>query len=264
MPEGPSLVILRELTQSFRGQRILDATGNSKIDKARLIGARILALRTWGKHFLIELNGFSVRIHLLMFGSYCIDARKDMPPRLSLAFARGRELNFYSCAVRYIEGSLDDEYDWHADVLSDAWDPAAARRTLRNMPNTLVCDALLDQNVFAGVGNIIKNEVLFRIRVHPLSKAGALPARKLHELVEQARQYSFEFLEWKKAYVLRKHWLVHTKRICPRCNILLKKAYLGTTERRSFYCERCQVRYGATKNATGKERPGTLTRVHAR
>jgi endonuclease-8 len=64
MPEGPSLVILRELTQSFAGQRIVAASGNSKIDQARLLGQRIVALRTWGKHFLIEFQGFSLRIHL--------------------------------------------------------------------------------------------------------------------------------------------------------------------------------------------------------
>jgi endonuclease-8 len=245
MPEGPSLVILREQTRSFARQRILAAEGDSRIDKVRLVGKRIVALRTWGKHFLIELPGFAIRIHFLMFGSYRINERKDRPPRLSLAFARGRELNFYSCAVRYIEGSLDEEYDWRADVLSDAWDPKLARRKLRAMPGTLVCDALLDQNVFAGVGNIIKNEVLFRIRVHPLSRVGQLSPRKLTQLIEQARQYSFDFLEWKKAFVLRKHWLAHTKRTCPRCDIPLKKAHLGTTDRRSFYCERCQVRYAA-------------------
>jgi len=257
MPEGPSLVILRELVQPFTGKRIRKAEGNSKLDLSRLEGQKIVALRTWGKHFLIELDGFSVRIHFLMFGSYCIDGRKDRPPRLSLQFApgrrgvqsTGREMNFYSCAVRYIEGKLDDEYDWQVDVMSEAWDPLEARRKLRSMPDTLVCDALLDQNVFAGVGNIIKNEVLFRIRVHPLSKVGALPPRKLSELVEQARVYAFEFLEWKKAFVLKKHWLAHNKRICRRCEIPFKKAYLGVTDRRSFYCERCQVRYrGAVKS----------------
>jgi endonuclease-8 len=101
MPEGPSLVILRDLTQSFTGQRILRTSGNSKVDQARLIGQRIVALRTWGKHFLIELSGFSVRIHFLMFGSYCINTRKEKPVRLSLALSRGRVLNLYSCAVRY-------------------------------------------------------------------------------------------------------------------------------------------------------------------
>jgi endonuclease-8 len=261
MPEGPSLVILRELVQPFAGLRIVNAQGNSKIDKTRLIGQKIVAFRTWGKHLLIEFQGFSIRIHLLMFGTYSINERKDKPPRLSLAFARGRELNFYTCAVRYIEGELGDEYDWSGDVLSDSWDAAAARRKLRSMSNTLACDALLDQNVFAGVGNIIKNEVLFRIRVHPLSAVGALPARKLSELVLQARQYSFEFLEWKKAYVLRQHWLVHTKRTCPRCNIPLTKAHLGITDRRSFFCERCQVRYEASSATRSKKKPPTVRRA---
>jgi endonuclease-8 len=94
------------------------------------------------------------------------------------------------------------------------------------------------------VGNIIKNEVLYRIRVHPLSTVGALPPRKLGELVKQAREYSFEFLVWKKAYVLRKHWLVHNRKCCPRHDIPLTRAYLGKTNRRSFFCERCQKRYG--------------------
>src|SRR6185295_8586639 len=168
--------------------------------------------------------------------------KESATPRLSLAFRRG-EFNVYACSVRFIEEPLDDVYDWSGDVMADAWDAAAARRKLRAMPETLVCDALLDQNVFAGVGNIIKNEVLFRIRVHPLSKVGALPARKLRQLVEEARRYSFQFLEWKKAFVLRKHWLAHTKKVCPRCQIPLTKAHLGTTNRRSFFCERCQVRY---------------------
>ena len=83
----------------------------------------------------------------------------------------------------------------------------------------LACDALLDQDIFAGVGNIIKNEVLFRIRLHPLSTVGAMPAPKLRALVEQARTYSFDFLEWKKQYVLKKHWLAHAKPTCPRCDI---------------------------------------------
>jgi len=226
------------------GKRIVAANGNTRIDKERLVGERIVALRSWGKHFLVEMRGFSLRIHFLMFGSYRIDDHKDVPPRLGLGFAKG-EFNVYSCSVRFIDEPLDDVYDWSADVMSDAWDAAAARRKLRAMPETLVCDALLDQNVFAGVGNIIKNEVLFRIRVHPLSRVGALPPRKLAQLVDEARRYSFDFLAWKRAFVLRKHWLAHTRRICPRCAIPLVKAHLGTTDRRSFFCERCQRRYGA-------------------
>jgi endonuclease-8 len=147
--------------------------------------------------------------------------------------------------------------------MSEHWDPQLALKRLRAQPDTLVCDALLDQDLFAGVGNIIKNEVLFRIHVHPLSTVGALPARKLRELVAEARNYSFDFLEWKKAFVLKKHWLAHTKRTCPRCHIPFVKAHLGRTHRRSFFCENCQVRYGgeapdqgAMRSPTGTSPPG--------
>jgi endonuclease VIII len=163
-------------------------------------------------------------------------------PRLSLGFDQG-EINFYACSVRFIEEPIDLVYDWWADVMSEHWDEKLALQRLRAQPETLVCDALLDQDLFAGVGNIIKNEVLFRIHVHPLSKVGALPAAKLRELVREARQYSFDFYAWKKQFVLKKHWLAHTKRTCPRCHIPLHKAHLGRTHRRSFFCENCQRLY---------------------
>ncbi len=242
MPEGPSIVILREAIAHFAGQIIRRAEGNAKIDMQRLPGQRISSIRSFGKQTLIELPDFAIRIHLLMFGIYRIDERKDAAPRLGLGFDHG-ELNFYSCSVRLLEGELDALYDWRGDVLSDQWDPALARAKLRKMPDTLVCDALLDQDVFAGVGNIIKNEVLYRIHLHPLSTVGALSPRKLGELVTQARAYAFEFLAWKKAFVLRRHWLVHNKSRCPRHAIPLARAYLGRTHRRSFYCEQCQKRY---------------------
>jgi len=245
MPEGPSIVILREQVQRFAGCRILRVDGNAKIDLNRLAGLRVVAFRSWGKHFLIELPDFSIRTHFLMFGSYTINERKPREARLSLGFAAG-ELNLYSCAIRSIEQPLDEVYDWSADVMSDAWDPAAARRKLRCMPDTLVCDALLDQNLFAGVGNIIKNEVLFRIRVHPLSTVGALPPAKLRALVKEARQYSFDFLEWKRAFVLRQHWLAHNKGVCARCGGKLTRAYLGATNRRSFFCAQDQKLYGSS------------------
>lgn len=263
MPEGPSIVILREQAERFAGCRIVRAHGNARIDTARLAGRPVAAFRSWGKHFLIDLRDFALRVHFLMFGSYAIDERKPREPRLSLGFQTG-ELNFYSCAIRVIEQDLDEVYDWSADVMSEAWNPRAACRKLRAMPDTLVCDALLDQQVFAGVGNIIKNEVLFRIRVHPLSTVGSLPPAKLRELVHEARRYSFDFLEWKKQFVLRQHWLAHNKGTCARCGRKLTRAYLGETDRRTFFCEHDQKLYatpGQARAATrGKSRGRTAVR----
>jgi endonuclease VIII len=252
MPEGPSIVILKEAAQAFAGQKITSVEGNTKLDMARMLGQRVTALRSWGKHFLIEFPDFALRVHFLLFGSYRINERKDSPARLRLGFECG-ELNFYTCSLKYIEGDLGETYDWTADVMSDQWNAAAARKKLRAMPSVPVCDALLDQDVFAGVGNIIKNEVLFRIRVHPLSQLGAMPGPKLTKLVEEARNYSFDFLQWKKAFVLRQHWLVHAQRSCPRGHGPLTKSYLGQTNRRSFFCDRCQKLYQSSPSTINEE-----------
>src|ERR1700760_521276 len=102
MPEGPSIVILRELAEKFDGRVVRNAEGNAKIDMSRLNGQKIISIRSFGKQFLIGFPKCSVRVHLLMFGSYRIDERADKPPRLRLTFAKG-ELNFYSCSVRLFD-----------------------------------------------------------------------------------------------------------------------------------------------------------------
>jgi endonuclease-8 len=178
----------------------------------------------------------------MLFGSYRVNERKEATPRLSLCFQKG-ELNFYACSVKLINESADNFFDWSSDVMNENWSPAKARNKLKRIPETLVCDALLSQDIFAGVGNIIKNEVLFRVRVHPKTKLGDLPSRKTTELIKEARQYCFDFLEWKKNYVLKKHWLVHTRKICPRDGSPIVKEYVGKTNRRTFYCNTCQVLY---------------------
>lgn len=249
MPEGPSIVILTEEAAKFAGKTVRAVSGNSKQDIARMQGKRVRAICSWGKHFLVRFDRFTMRVHFMLFGRYRIDedktdrAGKLSAPRVSLKFDNG-VLNLYACSVQFIEGDLDDAYDWSGDVMADAWDPAQARRKLKAQPQLLAADALLDQSIFSGVGNIIKNEVLWRIRVHPESTIGALPPRKLGELVKQAREYSFDFLEWKKAFVLKKHYQVHTRTTCPRDgNRLTYRKHLGRAQRRAFFCEVCQKLY---------------------
>jgi endonuclease-8 len=242
MPEGPSIVILKDLATPFKRKKVVAVIGNSKTEKERALGQVVTDFKSWGKHFLICFADFTIKIHFMLFGSYRINEKRDVEPRLSLKFENG-EMNFYACAVKILDGELDDIYDWATDVMSDSWDAKAAKNKLRANAKMLVCDALLDQNIFAGSGNIIKNEVLFRTKIHPKSNAGALPTRKLNEIIREVRNYSFDFLKWKKAYVLRKHWLAHTKKTCPRCNIPLIKEYMGQHHRRTFFCERCQVLY---------------------
>ena len=240
MPEGPTIVILKEEVQEFTGKKIISATGTTSLDHDRLVNNKVVAFKSWGKHFLICLPDFTIRIHFLLFGSYLINEQKAAIPKLSLQFKDG-ELNFYACAIKVLEGDIKDHYDWSADIMADEWDPEKAKLKLKEVPKKLVCDALLEQEIFSGLGNIIKNEVLYRVRLHPKSLTGSIPDDKLDELIEESRNYSFDFLRWKKKNELKKHWLAHSKKICLRCNLPFIKENTGVKKRRSFYCENCQI-----------------------
>ena len=107
-------------------------------------------------------------------------------------------------------------------------------------------DVLLDQKIFSGVGNIIRNEALFRARIHPASIIGDMPDKKLHELIDETIQYTFDFLKWKKKGVLREHFEAYEQDICPRDHIPYQKGDLGKTKRHTYYCDVCEQLY--TKN----------------
>src|SRR5690606_5670861 len=108
-------------TQSLVAKTIKSVNGNATLDLSHVNRANILSIRSWCKQLLIQLPDFAVRIHLLMFGSYKINERKETPPRLSLEFAGKEELNFYACSVKFLEGNASELYDWNADVMSDTW-----------------------------------------------------------------------------------------------------------------------------------------------
>jgi endonuclease-8 len=263
MPEGPSLVILKEEAMPFKGRKILEVSGNSKAGIDRLAGKKVLDFKSWGKHFLICFDKFYIRIHLLMFGSYRINERKETTqPRLSMKFAKG-ELNFYSCALKLVEGKAEDDYDWSVDTMSDEWDHDKALKQLKEDKGRIISDVLLDQKIFSGVGNIIKVESLFITHIHPEAKVKDLPAGKLEELTRVTRDYCFDFYRWKKKYELRKHWLIYRKPICPRCGIKVSIEYIGKTDRRTFFCSNCQFKSkaGFKKVSVKKTTKKTTKRV---
>ncbi|HEY1022084.1 MAG TPA: DNA-formamidopyrimidine glycosylase family protein [Flavisolibacter sp.] len=242
MPEGPSLILFREELLCLVGQEIKAVGGSSKIDQQRLLGKKINTIKTWGKHMLWYFDDFTIRIHFLMFGTYYINSEKDRIPRLSLEFEKDY-LNLYACAIKILDEDPEATYDWAADVLSPHWEEKKARKKLKQLPDVVVTDALLNQDIFSGVGNIIKNEVLHITEVHPETKIGELPPRKLTQLIREASAYSYRFLQWKREGVLRKNWAVHKKKTCPRDGTLIVKEHLGKTNRRTFYCPSCQKKY---------------------
>jgi endonuclease VIII len=241
--EGPSLVILTEEAGKFKKKKILNAFGNTqKFDTGKLANQVVDDICSKGKLLFILFKKKYLRIHFLMFGSYRIDEEKDRPSRLTLVFRNGI-MNFYSCSVRLEDGYPAELNDVSNDVMSENWDTASAVKKILTKKKEMLCDVLLDQEIFAGSGNIIKNEVLFRLRLHPENKIQSCMKKQLRLLADETRNYSLDFYRWKKKYELRKHWLIYKKKTCPRCNIPVILKSTGKLKRRSFFCKNCQKKY---------------------
>jgi endonuclease-8 len=244
MPEGPSIRLLAEETQQFVGREVLEAVAISNdLDLSKFRGQKIRKIESFGKQLLIVFDDFAVRIHLMLFGYYEID--NSIPTgklRLGLKFTDS-ELNFYAADVRFIGLPLDEAYDWQTDVLNTAFDKQKAVTKLNSMKNQFICDALLDQNIFAGVGNIIKNEMLFKARVHPLSKVVDVPDNLKLRLAEEAVIVSVDFLKWKRSRAAKNPFVAHYKKICPRDKVPFKKLKIGRGKRVSYFCELCQTKF---------------------
>jgi endonuclease-8 len=233
-------VILREAMRPFVGQTIVEATGSSRqIDAAGFTGKPLRWIKTWGKHFLLRIGAVTLRVHFLMFGSYRIDETKDRPAALSMGFANG-EVNFYSCSIRTLDQPVKDLYDWRVDIMSPRWDAAHVRALVRAQPDAFLTVVLLDQDVFAGVGNIIKNEVLFTRKLYPETPVRDLTPRALAALVAEAHAYSHQFYRWKKAFVLKQNWRMYRKRTCPVCGNKVLAKHMGRGERYTYHCPACQ------------------------
>ena len=74
MPEGPSIVILKETVAEFKGRKVTEVDGNTKVDFSRLEGKKITNFKSFGKNFFICFGKkLSVRIHFMLFGTYRIN-----------------------------------------------------------------------------------------------------------------------------------------------------------------------------------------------
>jgi endonuclease-8 len=239
----------------FVGERVIAVQGNTTLEVAPFAGERLTWVKTWGKQLFLRIGRQTLRVHFLLWGSYSINSPKyerrvaandrDVPPklrspRLHLTFPSG-DLYFYACSMRFLEAPVDALYDWRVDVMSRKWDKKYVRSLAKAEQNAYVADVLLDQDIFAGVGNIIKNEVLWNLRLYPLTRVKQLTPPKLSALVEEAHRYSHQFYRWKKRYVLRKHWNVYHKGVCPRDGAKLVRKKMGKRERYTFYCPVCQT-----------------------
>lgn len=248
--EGPSLFLAQEQLQPFCGKVVLRSYGNTKIGPEQFLNKKVLDIFAWGKHLVFQFDDRALRVHFLLFGTFEAtvegesvtgDYKRAKEPRLAFEFENGSILMFNS-SVKVLETSdAKSLYDFSIDVMSRHWDSAGALQRVLTQPEAEIADVLLDQTVFAGVGNIIKNEVLWMEKIHPTRKVKDIEKKALKSLIDKTVSFSHQFYVWRKAFVLRKNLVIYRQSKCPRCETKVVREKTGSRERMSFYCPVCQT-----------------------
>ena len=192
MPEGPSLLLLIHQLAPFKGKIVTKAGGYGPMPTAWIKGKKLQDILTWGKHLLFVFPNGTVRVHLGLFGDILINERKKVNRAFYLGFANG-EINGYVTKAVKLPGPYNDIYDWRTDIMSPEFDKAHVKKILKQYAGQAIADVMLDQQVFTGVGNIIRIEALYRARIHPLSEVGKIPAAKINKLLDEVVKYAKVF-----------------------------------------------------------------------
>ncbi len=258
--EGPSLYLAARQLKPFRNKVVLSVSGNSKIEQERFLNKKVKNIFSWGKHLVIQFDDFALRTHFLLFGAFEAtvnnttltgDYKRSYMPRLQLDFENGN-IKLFNCSVRFLETTnARASYDFAIDIMSPKWDSEKVFDLISSKPGAEIADILLDQEIFAGVGNIIKNEVLWRVQIHPETKVKDIPPTELKNLIAETKKFSLLFYKWRKAFLLRKHLDIYQKSLCPRCGAKVKREKTGKRNRISHFCPVCQIRTAKIPKAGG-------------
>ncbi|RQP08479.1 MAG: endonuclease [Chryseobacterium sp.] len=243
MPEGPSIIVFKEQLPDFENKTVTEASGYGEMPKERLQNIRLRRVDSFGKNLLFVFDGFFVSVHFGLFGRMLVNDRKKVNPSFALHFPDG-EINFYVARTKLHEGAPESVYDFRTDIMRPEFDADYVQGLLKsNYAEANIGDALLDQNIFAGSGNIIRVDALYLSGIHPDSKIKDVPAAKLQEVIDTTVAVAQDFLLRIPLGTVKKEAAAYGKKNCPKHDIPLIVANPGKTKRKSYVCEKCQQRY---------------------
>ena len=243
MPEGPSILFLRNKLQRFKGKTVSEASGYGEMDKSKIENIKLENIDTFGKNLLFVFKDFFVSVHLGLFGSMLVNKRKKVNASFALHFGES-EINFYVAKTKFHEGKPGDYFNYKTDILKPEFDADFVLNELQTQySEQMIGDVLMDQNIFTGVGNIIRIEALYHAKIHPNSVVKSIPEKKLIFLIRMVVEYSQEFLELMKTDNVKELATIYGKKICPKDKRELVIEEMGKIKRKTYVCEKCQKLY---------------------
>jgi endonuclease VIII len=245
MPEGDSLHRAAQSLQALAGQRVEVETPHpraaAKQLAGRLDGRRLEGVEAVGKNLLLRFEGGLVlRSHLRMTGRWRVEprgARRTGRPWLVL---RGdeHEAVLWNGPVLELERGSGRVAHLGPDILDRPPDLEAMLRRLRaDSSARAVGDAVLDQRLVAGIGNLWKAEALWAARVSPWRPLVAVSDDELRETLAAAHRLMRAGVEGARPL---RHVYRRAGRACRRCGTVIRSAPQGDAARTAYWCPGCQ------------------------
>ncbi len=259
MPEGDSYVRAAAKVRRLLLDREITGVAGSAPELRRrsesVLGSRVTAVRTHGKHFIIDFDsGYSAHVHLGMPGRIQTTGpggrAKANPGAVRLALSTVVGTLWVVAAPKVelrrreiIDKALDD---LGSDLLADEFDWARyEERANRYPPERTVSDFLLDQRVVAGVGNVFKCEVLFLEGVDPRRPMSEIDAEQRLSLARRARTLMRLNATRSARSTIGQpgggSWVYKRGgKPCRRCRSAIEQAWIGEPPRFTYWCPTCQ------------------------
>ena len=256
MPEGDTVFLAAtRLHAALAGQRLARTDFRMpRIATADLSGSTVLEVASRGKHLLLRIEGgVTLHTHYKMDGSWHLyrpGERWRGPSwqvRVLLETAPWIAVGFRLAVAELVPTRDEHAVVGHLgpDPLAPDWDPAEALRRLLAQPERPIGDALLDQRVMAGPGNVWKSELCFLRGLDPWTPVGRVtrPERLIaltRELFE-ANRASGDQITTGDARPGRSRWVYgRGGRPCRRCGTPIRVRGPSDPERVTYWCPSCQ------------------------
>jgi len=275
MPEGDTIFrTARNLGRALEGKPVTAFRSTFPWltrfnDDTPLAGQTIDKVEARGKWLLVHFSGGGILAsHLLMNGRWHIYRRGErwqlahIHMRIVIENEQYQAIGFRVPVARmHTEQSLDRDLRVAVpenDLLRKEFDAAAALERLRSRPDEAIADALLDQSVLAGVGNVFKSEICFVNGLNPFRAVASLTRDEAAAAITSARKLlranvledsGDTIVTYRGQQRRTTHasdpsqslWVYgRNGEPCRRCGELIRRRIQGVDARVTFWCPRCQ------------------------
>jgi endonuclease-8 len=240
----------------------------NRVDHDRpLAGRTIESVSARGKHLLMVFSGdLILRTHMRLHGSWHIyrpgerwqRSARDM--RILVQTNEFVAVGFNVPIAELLSGrELSRHEELNAlgpDPLAPAFDSADVLRRMRAHDGEAIADVLLNQRVIAGIGNVLKSEILFITGIEPFQTVSALSDGDLTRIVVESRTQLRSNVLTRSQTLSPAAGRRTTRSLdpaaslwvygrggkpCRRCGTPIQARKTGVDARLTYWCPRCQA-----------------------